>query len=100
MDRFNTSVFILSTHSVSSGIPLGVILTSDESEETLLTGFQLLQSILPMNAFFGKGLVGPDVVMIDDSVAERSAISRCWPQTHILHVMHFPFPSKSVDLAL
>lgn len=84
MDRFNTSVFILSTHSVSSGIPLGVILTSDESEETLLNGLQLLQSILPKNSFFGKGSVGQDVVMIDDSASERSAISSCWPQARIL----------------
>ena len=54
MDRFNTSVFILSTHSVSSGIPLGVILTSDETEKNILCGLELLQSVLPKNAFFGK----------------------------------------------
>ena len=31
LDRFNTSVFILSTAHCASGLPLGVILTSDET---------------------------------------------------------------------
>ena len=85
MDRFNTSVFILSTHSVSSGIPLGVILTSDEKEETILTGLQLLKKIVPKNAFFGKGAdAGHDIIMIDDSSAEKSALGKCWPKAHIL----------------
>ena len=85
MDRFNTSVFILSTHSVSSHIPLGVILTSDETEKTILCGLELLQSVLPKNAFFGKGPAsGTDAVMIDDSSAERGAISKCWPQACVL----------------
>lgn len=85
MDRFNTSVFILSTHSVSSGIPLGVILTSDEREQTVLTGLELLKSVIPNNAFFGRGADnGPDVVMIDDSSAERGALSKCWPSACIL----------------
>ena len=71
MDQFNTSVFILSTHSVSSGIQLGVILTLDEIEKTILCGLELLQSVIPKNAFFGKGPAsGPDAVMIDDSTAE------------------------------
>ena len=72
MDRFNTSVFVLSTHSVASGIPLGVLLTSDEREETIQTGLQMLKSIFPAGAFYGKGSeAGPDVVMIDDDSAER-----------------------------
>ena len=54
MDRFNTSVFVLSTHSVASGIPLGVLLTSDEREETILNGLELLKSILPNDAFIWK----------------------------------------------
>lgn len=75
MDRFNTSILLLSTHSAASGIPLGVILTSDEREETIQAGLQLLRSILP-NCAFPR--------MINDSSAERGAISKCWPQSHIL----------------
>ena len=85
MDRFNTSIFLLSTHSAASGIPLGVILTSDEREETIQAGLQLLKSILPSGVFYGKGPdLGPDVVMIDDSSAERGAITKCWPQVRVL----------------
>lgn len=83
MDRFNTLVFVLSTHSVASVIPLGVILTSDETEETILTGLQMLK--LPNHAFNRKGpQVGPDVVMIDNSSAERGTINQCWPNACIL----------------
>ena len=85
MDRFNTSVFVLSTHSVASGIPLGVLLTSDEREETIQTGLQMLKSIFPASAFYGKGSeAGPDVIMIDDSSAERGAITKCWPKACVL----------------
>ena len=55
MDRFNTSVFILSTHSVSSGIPLGVILTSDETEKTILCGLETF-TIGFTGLFLAKGL--------------------------------------------
>lgn len=76
---------MLSTHSVSSGIPLGIFLTSDEREQIILSGLDLLKSVIPKNAFFGKGSdVGPDVVMIDDSSAERGALSKFWPRAHIL----------------
>ena len=78
-DSISSMEFLLSTHSAASGIPLGVILTSDEREETIQAGLQLLKSILPSGAFYGKGPdLGPDVVMIDDSSAE------CWPQVRVL----------------
>ena len=60
-------------------------MTSDETEKTILCGLELLQSVLPKNAFFGKGPAsGSDAVMIDDSAAERGAISKCWPQACVL----------------
>ena len=62
-----------------------MILTSDEREETIQAGLQLLKSVLPSGAFYGKGPdIGPDVVMIDDSSAERGAITKCWPQVRVL----------------
>ena len=65
LDRFSTSVFVLSTAHCASGLPLGVILTSDEKEETLCKAFDMLKSILPKNAFYGRGPgIGPDVIMI------------------------------------
>ena len=35
MDRFNTSLFIISTTTACSGIPLAVVMTSDETEGTV-----------------------------------------------------------------
>ena len=62
LDRFSTSVFVLSTAHCASGLPLGVILTSDEKEETLCKAFDMLKS---KNAFYGRGPgIGPDVIMI------------------------------------
>ncbi len=45
MDRFNMSIFILSTHSVCSGLSFGVILTSDEKEETISSGLFLPRNL-------------------------------------------------------
>ncbi len=91
LDRFNTSVFILSTASAASGIPLAVILTSDERETTIHKAFDLLKEVLPQWAFFGNGAAtGPEVFMIDDSSAERSAITKAWPSaTVLLCTFHF-----------
>ena len=47
LDRFNTSVFILSTATPTSGIPLGVILTSDEQQSTIRRGLQVLGNVIP-----------------------------------------------------
>lgn len=35
LDRFNTSLFVLSTSNACGGLQLGVIITSDEQEETV-----------------------------------------------------------------
>ena len=85
LDRFNTSIFIISTATAMSGIPLAVLLTSDEREDTVYNAFELLKEVLPPFAFFGNGpSVGPQVFMIDDSVSERLAIEKAWPSTTIL----------------
>ena len=40
-DRQNTSIFILSTVTLGGAIPLGVIVTSDEQEETITEGLKV-----------------------------------------------------------
>ena len=68
-------------------------MTSDEREETIHTGLEMLKSILPSSAFYGKGSeAGPEVVMIDDGTAERGAITKCWPKAYVLLcTFHFFF---------
>ena len=74
LDRLNTSLFIVSTNTSDSGIPLGVLITSDEQQSTITSGLKMLAETLPDNAFYGKGTKqGPVVVMIDDSSTERGA---------------------------
>ena len=91
LDRFNTSLFILSTSHPTGGMPLAVMITSDEQEETLLHGLSMLKGVLPKEAFHGCGVQqGPMVVMTDDSLAERNALHSVWPATcRLLCVFHF-----------
>ena len=42
LDRFNTSLFVISTANAIGGLSLGVIITSDEEQETISQGLGLL----------------------------------------------------------
>lgn len=85
MDRFNTSLFMLSTTHACSGIPLAVVMVSDESEPTIIQAIEMVKKVLPSDAFYGNGAsTGPQVIMIDDSTVEQAALSKCWPCAKIL----------------
>jgi len=85
LDRLNTSMFILSTSTPASGVPLGVMVTSDEQQSTIKRGLEMLAELQPEKAFNGKGASqGPDFVMIDDSSTERGAFKEFWPDTTML----------------
>lgn len=87
LDRFNTSLFIISTSTAIGGLPLGVIVTSDEEQDTITKGLELLKDVIPSNSFYGKGSKGPSIVMTDDSTAERNALRSVWPKANLL--LHF-----------
>ena len=91
LDRFNTSLFVLSTSHACGGLPLGALITSDEQEETIAQGLQLLQTVLPEDAFHKCGVKkGPSIVMTDDCSAERNAMHQIWPDAKLLLcVFHF-----------
>jgi hypothetical protein len=58
-----------------------MFITSDELEITLEKAINLLKTILPSHAFYGRGpQVGPKVFLTDDSGAERNALELCWPK--------------------
>ena len=89
--------FLLSTVMPAGAELLGVILTSDEQEETITNGIRCLVSILPDNVFFGEGpQLGPSLVMIGDSSAERNALTSFWKSTTPLL---FTFHTASLDMA-
>ena len=84
MDRHNCRVFLLLTHSPVGGLPLGVIVTSSESENTIRYGLELLKTVFPDGAFYGRGHKGPMIFMTDDAEAERMAIHNVFPSSCIL----------------
>jgi len=75
LDRFNTSLFILSTSHAAGGLPSGVIMKSDEQEEMIRQGLELLKQVLPKNSFYGRGVErGQGITMTDGSSIEWNAI--------------------------
>ncbi|XP_071512007.1 uncharacterized protein [Diadema antillarum] len=88
-DHHNSRIFVVLTHSSAGGLPLGMIIMTSESMPTIQAGFSLLQSILPERAFFGRGAMGPQVVMTDDCKALRQGLHAVYPQSSlILCVFH------------
>ena len=43
------------TYLSIGGLPLGVIITSDEEQETIGQGLEIMKDILPANCFNGRG---------------------------------------------
>ena len=91
MDEHNLKVFIICTHSVVEVLPLGIIITSDETTETLVKAFSMYKDILPENAFYGKGDDGPTIFMTDNCSELRDALHAVWPKAILLlclfHIM-------------
>nr|XP_054753693.1 uncharacterized protein LOC129259425 [Lytechinus pictus] len=84
VDRHGSRIFLLLTHSSSGGLPLGVIITSNEQERTITEGLNLLKTILPVDAFGGNGDEGPAVFITDDCSSERKAIHAVFPKSTLL----------------
>ena len=78
------------TCSPAGGLPLGFLITSSESEETLSRAFEMFKNILPDYAFGKRGkLKGPILFMTDDADAEINALKKVWPESkRLLCVWH------------
>ena len=59
-----------------------MVITSGESEETLVEAFTYLKAVLPPEAFFGRGESGPELFLTDDCAAERAALKAVWPSCY------------------
>ena len=56
--------------------------------------------MLPADAFYGNGpSIDPQVVIIDDSIAERLAVEKAWPSATCSSALYISFPTKKVDMA-
>ena len=73
-EEHNLKVFMMCTQRVSGALPCGILITSDEKENTLKQGFLMLKSSLPGYGFHGRGPdVGPEVIFTDNCKEERKS---------------------------
>ena len=64
VDRHNMRVFLLTTYSVAGGLPLGVLITTNEQSATTISrALDLYLTLLDESCFFRRGLAGPAVFM-------------------------------------
>ncbi|XP_076009415.1 uncharacterized protein LOC143002896 isoform X2 [Genypterus blacodes] len=61
-DKQNHHVYLLLTHYAGGGLPLGVIVTSAETQPAITAGLQLLKTLTPSGSFFGREDHGPQAM--------------------------------------
>ena len=57
LDRQGTKLFHIMTPSVVGTLPLGILISTREDEETMKFGFELYKSLLPESAFLAEVLI-------------------------------------------
>ena len=87
--RFIIRVFIMVAHSVCGALPLGIIVTSDEKEQTLVDALQLYKSSMPDFGFYGASLSGPRIFMTDNCYELREALKKSGPKQQQLCISMF-----------
>lgn len=89
MDRHGVRVFLMLTYSPVGGLPVGVLITTSETEEVVQQGLELYLTLLPEDAFGGRGMKGPKLFMTDDCAASRNALHTVFPSASLyLCVFH------------
>ncbi|XP_077119077.1 uncharacterized protein LOC143775119 [Ranitomeya variabilis] len=75
MDRHNSRIFLLLAPSVAGALPLAILVMYSETQVIITRALKLLQSILPEDAFYGRGIEhGPGIIITDDSHSERNSL--------------------------
>ena len=84
MHRHNYRLFLLLTHSVAGGLPLGVLIVPSEKASTITLALELYNKLLDNGSFYGREVIGPMVSMTDDSKSERVALAEVYPSAVML----------------
>ena len=84
MEELNLRIFLFCTHSVVGALPLGILIVSDETTNTLVQGFTKLKESMGENAFYQRKDLGPLVIMTDNCSELRDALQIVWPNTRLL----------------
>ena len=98
LDKYNCPTFIMSTSSSGGGIPLGVVITSSESQNILTESFCNLRAVFQQKVF-GRGMKTPQMFINDDCNAEKKALRNIWPATDQLLCI-FLLPPVLVEVAM
>ena len=84
-------MFVISTSHSGGGLPLGVMITSDEKAAPLEDALASFCKVLPDKAFFGKGTSTGPKIMSDDSSSQSQAVTATWPEARqppcVFHVL-------------
>ena len=90
LDRNDSKLFHLMCPSPVGGLPVGTLITTRADETTISEALELYKTLLPENAFFGRGKdQGPSLVITDDDGAEKNALGMTWPGAYqILCIFH------------
>ena len=74
------------TESPCGGLPLGFLVLSNHTEETLNAGIEDLKKLMPgEQAFAGRGVeIGPEVFLTDDDTGEINSLKKAWPRSTFL----------------
>eukprot|EP00057_Strongylocentrotus_purpuratus_P009221 XP_011663695.1 PREDICTED: uncharacterized protein LOC752725 isoform X2 [Strongylocentrotus purpuratus] len=84
LDRQDCKCYLLLTHSCVGGLPLGVLITTSETQSTISAALDLYKTILPAGCFGGRDAIGPQLFITDDCLAERQALNEAFPQSTLL----------------
>ena len=93
VDQFQSSVTFIMTASPIGAMPLGVIISDGQDEESYTQGFKMIKEITEGYGFYGN--TSPKVIMTDDALAERNALKEIFPEAiSLLCIFHFLQVSK------
>ena len=89
LDRSDTKLFNILCPSAIGGLPVGKLIVTREDEKTITHALKIHQTMLPQDAFYGRGpILGPSLGLTDDSERERKSLRRVWPNMVVL-LCHF-----------
>lgn len=81
VSRFSLHVYLLFTACCAGGVPIGVIITSDNSDSLIAQGFRLYCNVSEGKAFNSQ--LGPEIIMADDCPGLKSALQTVFPSSHV-----------------
>lgn len=84
LDMPGLKVFILLTNSCYGSLPVGIVMTTVDSENAIAGGLQMINELVTERSWGGRGIHGPLFFITDDSSTERAAIHRVFPEAKLL----------------